>query len=173
MSDAKVPTSPAVKMLQPLIGDWTMRITWSETTHRLVGGPQTIETPSHFEWVLGGDFVLQTVGSNGGASARWMIGRDETSGAFSALYADDRGVSRIYEMSFSGGLWKIWRAASGFHQRFEGRFSSDGKKIAGKWEKSEDGVAWEKDFGLTYVRAGQRLTCCLHEAARCGGNLFV
>jgi hypothetical protein len=47
-----------------------------------------------------------------------MIGRDDTSGAFSAFYADSRGVSRLYEVSFAKDLWKMWRAAREFHQRF-------------------------------------------------------
>ena len=82
-----------------------------------------------------------------------MIGRDDTSGAFSALYADDRGVSRLHEMSFADGLWKLWRAAPGFHQRFEGRIAIDGRTIEAKWEKSEDGSNWDIDFRLDYVKA--------------------
>lgn len=154
MSDAKAPANPALEILQPLVGGWTMRIAWSEKTHALVGGPQTVETPSRFEWVLGGAFLLQTAGGGGAPTSHWMIGRDDTSGAFSALYADSRGVSRLYEMSFADGLWKIWRSAPGFHQRFEGRISGDEKTIAAKWEKSEDGASWETDFDLAFVRMG-------------------
>ena len=35
-------------------------------------------------------------------------------------------------------------------QRFTGAFSDDGKTIAGRWEKAEDGSGWETDFDLTY-----------------------
>ena len=115
MSDAKTPASPALKILHPLVGAWTMRITWSDKTHALVGGPQTIEAPSQIEWMLDGAFLLQTAGGGGAPLSHWMIGRDDTSGAFSALYADSRGVARIYELSFADGVWKIWRTAPGFH----------------------------------------------------------
>jgi hypothetical protein len=29
----------------------------------------------------------------------------------------------------------------------------DGKTIAGRWEKAEDGSNWETDFDLTYTKA--------------------
>jgi hypothetical protein len=79
-----------------------------------------------------------------------MIGRDDASGAYDVLYSDDRGVSRVYQMSFEAGLWRIWRASPGFHQRFEGRFSPDGQTIEARWDGSPDGETWELDFHLTY-----------------------
>jgi hypothetical protein len=36
------------------------------------------------------------------------------------LYFDSRSVSRIYQMSLSAGVWKLWREAPSFAQRFEG-----------------------------------------------------
>jgi hypothetical protein len=81
-----------------------------------------------------------------------MIGRDDASRAFSVLYADGRGVSRIYQMSFAQGVWKIWRDAPGFHQRFTGRLSPDRRGIEARWEKSEDGMIWETDFDLTHAK---------------------
>jgi len=69
------------------------------------------------------------------------------------LYADNRGVSRIYKMSLAENVWKIWRAAPGFHQRFIGRISPDQRSIEACWEKSNDGFIWENDFDLTYTKA--------------------
>jgi hypothetical protein len=144
--------SPALAELQPLIGRWTMTITWSEKTHKLIGGPKSIEAPATFEWSGKGGFVLQVTGGDGKPVARWMIGRDDTSGEFAVLYADGRGVSRIYQMSFGRGIWNIWREAPGFHQRFSGRLGPDRKTIEGRWEKSEDGTTWEIDFDLNYAK---------------------
>jgi hypothetical protein len=62
------------------------------------------------------------------------------------------GVSRIYEISFSEGLWRLWRNNTGFSQRFEGRVSPDRKTIGSHWEKSFDGAIWEHDFDITYTR---------------------
>jgi hypothetical protein len=84
------------------------------------------------------------------AFAYWMIGRDDDGEDFTILYADGRSVSRIYHMSFADGVWKIWRNAPGFHQRFSGRLSEDGNTIAARWENSEDGEASNHDFDLTY-----------------------
>jgi hypothetical protein len=148
-----MPTNPALSVLQPLIGSWTTSIAWSEKTHKLVGGPRSVETPVSFAWASSGSFLVHISGGGGAPVAHWMIGRDDTSGAFSALYADDRGVSRLYEMSFAGDLWKMWRAAPGFHQRFAGRISPDGNAIEACWEKSEDGSNWERDFDLIYTKS--------------------
>jgi hypothetical protein len=81
------------------------------------------------------------------------MGRDETSGEYCVLYADARGVSRIYQMSLDERVWRMWRTAPGFHQRFEGRLSADGSTIEAQWEKSSDGKTWEADFDMKYLKA--------------------
>jgi hypothetical protein len=68
------------------------------------------------------------------------------------LQTDSRGISRIYQMSLSEGVWKLWRDQPGFSQRFTGTFSDDGRTISGRMEKSSDGLQWELDFDLTYTR---------------------
>jgi hypothetical protein len=55
-------------------------------------------------------------------------------------------------MTFEDRLWRIWRDAVGFKQRFEGRLSLDGRVIEAHWEKSPDGKTWARDFDLTYVK---------------------
>jgi hypothetical protein len=150
---SKTLANPALSVLQPLIGSWTMTITWSENTHKLVGGPRSVEIPVSFAWASKGSFLVHKSGEDGVPAARWMIGRDDASGAFSALYADSRGVSRIYQMNFTGDLWKMWRAAPGFHQRFAGRINPDENTIEACWERSEDGSRWERDFDLTYAKS--------------------
>jgi len=50
------------------------------------------------------------------------------------------------------GVWKLWRDAPGFSQRFTGTFSDDGRTIKGRWEKSGDGAQWDHDFDLTYTK---------------------
>ena len=102
------------------------------------------------------DFALiadHTIRVEGGPVAKWMIGRDETSGAFVALYADTRGVCRIYQMSFAGDVWRIWREIPRFHQRFMGRIGRDRRSIQARWERSDDGTTWDTDFDLQYTKA--------------------
>ncbi len=61
-------------------------------------------------------------------------------------------MRRVYRMSVANGVWKMWRDAPGFNQRFIGKISGDGKAIAGQWEMSPDGTNWEVDFDLTYTK---------------------
>jgi hypothetical protein len=55
-------------------------------------------------------------------------------------------------MSLDRGIWKLWREAPGFSQRFTGTFDESGDRITGTWEISTEDSTWEHDFDLTYVR---------------------
>lgn len=79
-----------------------------------------------------------------------LIGLDDSADAFTALYADARGVHRVYRMTFADGLWTMWREAPGFDQRFTGTL--DGDAIDGRWELRRDGQTWNTDFELEYAR---------------------
>ena len=68
------------------------------------------------------------------------------------LYADERGVARIYQMSLEGGVWKMWRDSQAFSQRMTGTFSADGNTILVHGELSRDGSHWEQDLDVTYTR---------------------
>lgn len=83
-----------------------------------------------------------------------VIGRDDSGEAWVMHYFDSRGVHRVYATSFRDDQWAIWRVSPGFSQRFTGVLSADGQTISGRWEKSEDGVAWEHDFDTMYRKAG-------------------
>ena len=155
MGSKKVASNPSLKPLEVLSGRWDMEIRWSPKTQKLVGGPATVRGATRFEWIEDGHFMVQHQGGVVGApDARWLIGRDETSGEYSVLYADSRGVSRIYQMSFESRVWRIWRNAPAFdhYQRFEGRLSADSSTIEARWEKSADNKTWELDFDLKYVK---------------------
>ncbi|MGA7922992.1 MAG: hypothetical protein WCA77_03350, partial [Thermoplasmata archaeon] len=69
------------------------------------------------------------------------------------LYSDDREVSRVYRMTLARGVWRIWRVAPGFSQRFEARFTNKGRTIRARWKRSTDGKAWVHDFDLTFTKA--------------------
>src|SRR5699024_6359876 len=81
-----------------------------------------------------------------------IIGLDDSAEQFSVLYADARDVFRVYQMTLSDGVWKLWRDAPGFAQRFIGTFDDGGNTINAYWEKCLDGVNWEHDFDLTYTK---------------------
>jgi hypothetical protein len=68
------------------------------------------------------------------------------------LYFDERGVSRKFEVTLRDNVWKWWRDAPGFSQRYQGAIVEGGDTIIGKGELSKDGSTWEKDLDLTYKR---------------------
>ena len=66
---------------------------------------------------------------------------------------------RLYAMSSADGAWTLTRESPDFttldfRQRFTGTFSTDGNTISGAWESGRDNGEWERDFALTYRRAG-------------------
>ncbi|WP_066366553.1 hypothetical protein [Herbidospora mongoliensis] len=81
-----------------------------------------------------------------------LIGLDDATDEFTVLYADGRGVHRVYGMNFTDGRWTMWRDAPGFNQRFTGTLSADGDTVDARWETSADGATWTLDFELTYTR---------------------
>lgn len=138
-----LPPNPALKDLQALIGEWEVEV------------PQFPGQRGHavFEWLEGGAFLrFHAQAPDPVPSATLIIGRDDSSENYAIFHYDSRGVSRVYQMSFDSNIWKIWRAAPGFSQRFSATLSTDGTLIRGTWEKSPDGTMWEHDFDLSYTR---------------------
>jgi hypothetical protein len=68
------------------------------------------------------------------------------------LTFDERGVSRKYEVTLHNNIWKWWRNAAGFSQRYQAVIGDGGNTIVGKGELSKDGLSWEKDLDVTYKR---------------------
>ena len=115
--------------------------------------PQTkIHGPASFKWIEHGAFLVMYQGEKAVPQATWLIGRDESTDSYKVLYFDARGVSRIYEMSFKSGVWKMWRSVPNFSQRFRGVLNKDHNTIIAEWEKSNDGKKWEHDFDVKYTR---------------------
>jgi len=86
-------------------------------------------------------------------AAVWIIGRHEREASYSVLYADDRGVSRIYNMSLENASWRMWRDTPEFSQRFDAQLEPSGEAIRAGWQKSTDhGATWEHDFNVDYIR---------------------
>ncbi|HJR86108.1 MAG TPA: hypothetical protein VJ930_00485 [Acidimicrobiia bacterium] len=144
----------AVEGLEALIGDWAMDAKPPD------GPPWPGEANTSFAWLGDRSWLIE----------RWHVDMPEApdgiaiigpkdappsgeesakSGELVQYYFDTRGVHRLYEMSLSGGVWKLWREGEPFSQRFTGNFSDDGRKIEGRWEINEDGE-WRTDFDLTY-----------------------
>ena len=143
--------------LARLIGTWDFE--------PLVDGTAAGRGRATFEWIEDGAFVVQR------SEAEWIdpgwvenapvrnwavIGHDDSTNEVVQLYADDRGVFRIYRGTLTDEAWTLRRAAPDFHQRFIGAFQDKGRTIDGRWESSPDGSAWELDFPITYRREATR-----------------
>ena len=143
--------------LEPLIGEWTLAMVMpgQEVPEKLpdIGARVT------FEWMGKKGFVLERwrVPIPEAPDGLAVLGWDERRGTFLQHYFDERGVARVYEMSFEAGVWKMARTQPDFSpfefsQRFTGTFSDDGSRIDGTWELAEDHKTWKKDFDLFYIR---------------------
>jgi hypothetical protein len=141
--------NPALQGIKGFIGTWEMEL----SNASFLPDPKTIiKGTAVFEWFEEGDFLIlrQGVKNAGTPWATWFIGHDKDSQNYTVLYIDDQQSSRVYEMSFAGEVWKIWRNAPEFIQRFTAEISKDKKTISGCWEKSTDSKTWHHDFDLTY-----------------------
>ena len=146
--------NPALESLEILVGDWEMELS---NASFLPSRSDTSKGLVSFEWVQDGAYLLMSMVDKPPSppAALWLMSRDEATPNYTVLYYDQRSVSRIYAMSFSERIWKMWREAPGFCQRYEGRLSEDGKTITARWEKSFDCEKWEHDFDVTYTKVSQ------------------
>jgi hypothetical protein len=146
---------PALDRLDTLVGRWAVQ--------PKIPGVGTAWT--EFTWHEGGLFLRQYSDTepippttphawrdNAPFPTTALIGLDDATEEFTLLYADARGVHRVYRMTLDGGVWKQWRDAPGFNQRFTATLSPDGDTMDGQWEMSTDGTTWNVDFELTYTR---------------------
>lgn len=138
--------------LEGLVGEWATTISdawFLEPPGAEVPGRTTVE------WMGESFLVLRTrfAGDEHAHSEMTLVvGRSDPDDAYVALYHDDRGVCRVFAMTFDGERWTLSREDPDMHQRFIGDVGPD--RILGRWEASEDhGRTWRKDFDLTYRRA--------------------
>jgi hypothetical protein len=137
--------------LQPFVGEWTLTPDFPNAPPAGTGGRVT------YEWM--GPFLLQ----------RWEVPVPEAPDGVAVItprrdgdghlqhYFDNRGVARVYEMTFDGRVWTLERTKPDlspldFAQRYVGTFDDDATEIRGAWEIRHPGEDWRLDFGLNYTR---------------------
>ena len=134
-----------------LVGDWKLTMTnawfW-ENPANVVKGSATVE------W-LDDAFLIMRQYFGDQPAAVWVIGRSDAHDAFIALTYDERGVLRVFDMTFTGagGEWVLTRNDPDFYQRLVGRVAADGNRIDTHPDASEDqGQTWRTDFDLIFER---------------------
>jgi hypothetical protein len=138
----------ALARLDRLVGTWEVEATWPDD--RIGPARGTID----FAWHDTRAHLVQTVSVDVPEfpDSTSIIGCDGASDAYVVLYADSRGVSRIYRMSIDDHEWMLWRDGIPFGQRFVAHLSDDGNTMTGGWEIEQDGH-FVPDFALVYRRA--------------------
>jgi hypothetical protein len=138
--------SPDLEPLNALVGEWTTEATHPEYPSTVVHGHAAVE------WLEGERFLIHRSRTDHPdfPDAIAIIGAP-TEG-LSMHYFDSRGVFRIYEVSMEDGVWRFWRDAPGFSQRFTGTFADDGDTIVGRSQLSRDDSTWDDDLAITYRR---------------------
>ena len=141
--------NPALRDLELLLGTWRVELTGADW----LDDGQTLVSTTSVEWLDDAFLVVRSSAPQGPPSSTWVVGRNEVEDGYVVLYADERGVSRVYAMTWAAGEWVMHREDPGFHQRFEARVDEGRPRIVGSWSKSHDeGRTWEHDFDLVYTR---------------------
>lgn len=140
----------AMEKLNALVGSWrtTLRNAWFLE-------PADLEAPgtATVEWLSDAFVVVRWTmeGDVGDATSEIVLalGRSDAQDTYTALYHDERGVCRVFAMTFDSTRWTLTREDPDMYQRFIADLTPN--RIAGRWEASEDqGTTWRKDFDLIF-----------------------
>lgn len=137
--------SPALDLMQPLIGTWELTMTNAWFLDSL---DEEVPGRASFEW-LDDTLVLFRWSVGETPPTVCVIGYNTPREQYAMIYHDDRGIGRVFEMELTEDRWLLSREDPDFHQRFQSTLHDD--RIVGAWEASEDnGQTWRKDFDLIF-----------------------
>jgi hypothetical protein len=148
--------------LEIFVGEWTVEARFpggSPTGSPAAGGGTGPVVRSVFERILDGRYLAQRTETSipEAPDSLAIVAFEPQEGRYTQHYYDSRGITRLYAMTFAGGVWSLLRESADFSplnfaQRFTGTFGADGNRIDGRWEKALPGAGWELDFELSYSR---------------------
>lgn len=140
--------NPALEPLNALVGEWS-----TTGSHPMMPNV-SLKGHATFEWIEGGAYlkINSEIDHPEFPTGMAIIGSDNDSEQMQVLYFDERKISRIYNFSIEGNVWKWWRNDPKFSQRFTVEISEDGNTMISKGEMCRDGKNWEGDLDLTYTR---------------------
>ena len=139
----------SLQQLQFLIGEW--RTTGS---HPMVPG-EVLEGRASFAWHEGGAFLVMRsqVDAPKFPDGIAIIGSDDAAGTFAMVYFDERGTSRLMEVTV-GERTVTWRHDNpDFAQSLT--IIADGDRLVSKGRMSQDGGPWTDDLSQTYERISE------------------
>jgi hypothetical protein len=144
-ANALVP-NPSLQKLQFLIGEW--RTTGS---HPMVPDAE-LRGRTSFAWHEGGAFLIirSQVDAPKFPDGVAIIGSDDSAGTFAMVYFDERGTSRLMDVTV-GERTLTWRHDnSHFAQSLT--ITAEGDRLVSKGLMSKDGGPWTDDLSQMFER---------------------
>ena len=144
--------NPALRRLDFLLGEWR-----TEGTHPQLAG-QTLNGRTSFKRHEGGAFVIMRTHVDHPEIPDGMaiIGSDDGAGTFAMVYFDERGISRLYDLTI-GERTLTWRRDDPqLAQTNTIKAGDDEDILIGKGRMSQNGGAWGEDLSQTFHRDAQR-----------------
>ncbi|MEA3008382.1 MAG: hypothetical protein QOJ91_74 [Sphingomonadales bacterium] len=140
--------NPALKPLEFLVGDWL-----TAGTHPMVPG-ERLNGRTSFSWHEGGAFLVMRseVDHPQFPDGVAIIGSSDA-GRFVMIYFDERGVSRIYEVTVGEGTVSWLREDPDFSQSATIRADEGGARLVGKG-RIKQGEDWADDLSQVFTRDG-------------------
>lgn len=138
--------NPALKPLAFLIGEWR-----TTGTHPMVPRKKLLGRTS-FSWHEGGAFLImrQQVDEPKFPDGVAIIGSDDAAGTFRMIYFDERGTSRLMDLSV-GNHTVTWKHDNPeFAQSMT--IATDGDRLVSKGRMSEKGGPWKDDLSQVFER---------------------
>lgn len=140
--------NPALKPLEFLVGEWR-----TSGTHPMLPG-ETLHGRTSFAWHEGGAFLItrSQVDHPQVPDGIAIIGSD-AAGSLAMIYFDERGVSRIFEVTV-GPRTVTWRRGDPtFAQSLTITADDSGDELTSKGRMSEKGGDWVDDLSQVFRRA--------------------
>lgn len=144
-AEALIP-NPALGPLQFLVGEWR-----TAGTHPMAPG-EILRGRTSFAWHEGGAFLIMRsqVDKPQFPDGVAIIGSDGASGKFAMTYFDERGVSRILQVTL-GDRSVTWRHEDPeFAQSLT--ITAEGDGLVSKGRMSKAGGEWEEDLSQVFTR---------------------
>jgi hypothetical protein len=137
----------AMRRLEGLVGEWDVTMTHAWFLDSL---DTEINGSATFEWYADG-FLMMRSRWEDDSTFELAIGRNDARDEYVAFSHDDRGVDRVFRMTFADGEWTLLREDPDFHQRIVMRVAPD--RIDMRADASEDaGQTWRKDLDYIFKR---------------------
>jgi hypothetical protein len=140
--------NPALQPLEFLIGEWS-----TLGSHPAIPNEDLPGTTS-FAWAEGGAFLIMRSQTDHKdfPDGIAIFGSDNVLGTITMCWFDQRGISRLCEVSAGAG-WVSWHHDDpAFMQRLTITADANGQRMTSKGEMAKDGGDWGDDLSQLFVR---------------------